>query len=60
MENSRDPKDCWCKDVIIPKGMFELVPEEALHQACICQACIRKYTESMETVEDGVSKSNGS
>ena len=46
--------------MIIPKGMFELVPEEALHQACICRACIRKYTESMETVEDGASKSNGS
>lgn len=58
MENSKDPKDCWCNDVIIPKGMFELVSAEALHKACICKACIQKFTESMESMEERASRNN--
>jgi hypothetical protein len=57
MENSKDPKDCWCKDVIIPKGIFALVPDEALNKACICKACILKFKESNESKEDHLTES---
>jgi len=45
MENGKDPRNCWCKDVTFPEGLLLLVPEEARRQACICRSCAEKYRE---------------
>ena len=40
-----DPKTtrCWCKDLEFPRELFDLIPENALHQTCICRDCVDRF-----------------
>jgi hypothetical protein len=35
-------KNCWCKDVKVPKQLLEAVPAQSKNKACICQRCVTK------------------
>nr|WP_276536672.1 cysteine-rich CWC family protein [Tissierella carlieri] len=41
--NCRHSKECWCHNVIIPKGILDIIPEDKKGKACICKSCIDKY-----------------
>lgn len=36
-------EECWCTKENVPKGIIELVPEEAKDKYCICHNCIDNY-----------------
>ncbi len=35
---------CWCTRTVVPKHVIDLVPEDKKGKACICQACVEKYS----------------
>ncbi|WP_264849469.1 cysteine-rich CWC family protein [Clostridium omnivorum] len=35
---------CWCDNIKVPKQVLDLVPEDKKGKACICKACIEKYS----------------
>jgi prepilin-type N-terminal cleavage/methylation domain-containing protein/prepilin-type processing-associated H-X9-DG protein len=35
---------CWCARVEIPAGLLARVPEDLRNRACICRACIERYS----------------
>ena len=37
--------NCWCKDVVIPKKVLDMVPDDKKGKACICKSCIEKYSK---------------
>lgn len=37
--------DCWCKEVVVPDHIIEMLSEGERGKACICQSCIEKYSE---------------
>ena len=41
-------KDCWCKTVEFPEGIFDLIPEEKRGKACICLSCVNKYNDNLK------------
>lgn len=41
-------KDCWCFSTTIPKGIFDLLPEDKKGKACICKSCVDKYKETLD------------
>lgn len=41
----RNEEECWCYNMEIPKYILELVPEDKKGKACICKACIEKYSK---------------
>jgi len=43
MENGKDPSTCWCNEVKMPEGIFELLPEGAQRKACICRSCVESF-----------------
>lgn len=34
---------CWCALKEFPKEIFEVVPEEKMKKACICENCLEKF-----------------
>ncbi|NLY77941.1 MAG: cysteine-rich CWC family protein [Tissierellia bacterium] len=36
---------CWCQEVVIPKHIIEMVPEDKRGKVCICISCIEKYAK---------------
>ncbi|HEY8363624.1 MAG TPA: cysteine-rich CWC family protein [Tissierellaceae bacterium] len=44
-------EDCWCFKTVIPKGIFELLPEDKKGKACICKSCVEKYKKAYN-IED--------
>lgn len=34
---------CWCIEVVFPKELLELVPDEAKLRACICRRCLETF-----------------
>jgi len=36
---------CWCENVVVPKYIIDMVPEEKKGKACICKSCIEKYSK---------------
>lgn len=41
-------KDCWCFSTTIPKGIFDLLPEDKKGKACICKSCVDKYKKTLD------------
>lgn len=41
----RNEEECWCYNMEIPTYILELVPEDKKGKACICKACIEKYSK---------------
>lgn len=41
--NELNKSTCWCASESFPEGIFSLVPEEKLRQACICKDCLEEY-----------------
>jgi hypothetical protein len=37
--------ECWCNSVVIPKYIIDMIPEDKKGKACICKACLEKYTK---------------
>ncbi|HHY76988.1 MAG TPA: cysteine-rich CWC family protein [Clostridiales bacterium] len=40
-----DEGNCWCKDVVVPKKVLDMVPDDKKGKACICKSCIEKYSK---------------
>ncbi|MED1861319.1 cysteine-rich CWC family protein [Brevibacillus reuszeri] len=38
-------KKCWCFHAAFPKEIFELIPPEQRRKACICQACLERFSK---------------
>ncbi|KGX87006.1 cysteine-rich CWC family protein [Pontibacillus litoralis] len=38
-------KPCWCSKKSFPEHIFEMIPEDKLHKACICRECLKKYAQ---------------
>ncbi len=39
-------KACWCKSVVVPAELSEMVPVELMRKSCICQDCVALFHES--------------
>jgi len=39
---------CWCMTVEFPKSYTDYIPENALGERCICQACLQKISNNKE------------
>lgn len=35
---------CWCETVVVPKHVIDRVTDDKKGKACICKACIEKYS----------------
>jgi hypothetical protein len=35
---------CWCETVVVPKHVLDRVPDDKKGKACICKACVEKYS----------------
>lgn len=35
---------CWCVDTAFPPGLLARLPPEAEGKACICAACVARFT----------------
>ncbi len=44
MAHSKEP--CWCKNIVIPNELLEIVPEEKKRKACICLNCINEFKKN--------------
>jgi|TARA_R110002124_G_scaffold201501_1_gene368025 hypothetical protein len=42
----RSAQVCWCASATIPADLTALVPDAAKQNACICQACVRLYSQN--------------
>lgn len=40
-----DEKNCWCQNVVVPKKVIDMVPDDKKGKACICKSCIEKYSK---------------
>lgn len=40
--------DCWCKDVVIPASLLDLIPKGKQGKSCVCLQCIDRYKKSPE------------
>ncbi|HIG31050.1 MAG TPA: hypothetical protein EYQ50_25910 [Verrucomicrobiales bacterium] len=34
---------CWCKDMVIPPSLIEMIPSQLKGKVCICFQCINSY-----------------
>ncbi|MFC4812646.1 cysteine-rich CWC family protein [Paenibacillus sp. GCM10023250] len=39
-------RSCWCAGESFPEGIFAFIPAEARGKACICRACLDRYTKT--------------
>ena len=39
-------KPCWCKNVVVPAKLSDMVPVELMRKSCICQECIELFNEN--------------
>lgn len=37
--------DCWCNNVVVPKHIMDMIPEDKKGKACVCKSCIEKYAK---------------
>jgi len=37
--------NCWCQNVVVPKKVLDMVPDDKKGKACICKSCIEKYSK---------------
>lgn len=38
--------ECWCEKVEFPKHILDMIPEEKKGKACVCKACLEKYSSN--------------
>jgi len=39
-------KPCWCKRVVVPAELSDMVPVDLMRKSCICQGCIELFNEN--------------
>ncbi|MBV1920934.1 MAG: cysteine-rich CWC family protein [Pseudomonadales bacterium] len=44
MIKSKNP--CWCKNVVVPDKLSDMVPVELMRKSCICQECIKLFNKN--------------
>ncbi len=37
--------DCWCNNVVVPKHIMDMIPDDKKGKACVCKSCVEKYRE---------------
>lgn len=37
--------ECWCEELKFPQELLDQVPENSLHQTCICQNCLDRFMD---------------
>lgn len=42
------PNSCWCRKIVIPNGLKELVPKKYKMKACICEECVSLFLNNKE------------
>ena len=43
MEADPNAAECWCEELEFPRELLDQVPENALHQTCICRRCLDRF-----------------
>jgi hypothetical protein len=46
---ARAAGECWCRNVEVPAGLIERVPEDLRNRRCICPACVKAYASERGT-----------
>jgi hypothetical protein len=41
--------ECWCNFVDFPEELLAQIPDEAVRKTCVCQKCLIKYQDSINT-----------
>jgi len=41
--------ECWCELVDFPEELLAQIPDKAVRKTCVCQKCLDKYQESINS-----------